>query len=464
MVKKQKAQSKPLKKVPAHQAEAKKAKNQRKSIVGDILRRLGISKGHAGRGMLSMAIHERLQKGYAKEEIAAMLADSEQLKQAQQVEVERLLAIKEENTRKRRNNVALHAYSRLGINDHYPLSDKVMGIVRTLANQDMPTDAIVEQLDEHEVVQKSRRLHREKRAELERLIDDGIEERKKTRVNMADVIAYLKEKERKKFAATMPAQQADENAPLRRKGKPTSMKLAGAASKFGNPRTYDLPNMRSTEQILSERDRARKLRAQQEPVKAPVVEVVPEEVNVVPVVNPVPAIELVPEVAPEPETMQEPKSAPQRESIAVKPEPVPAPVLTLSKRPKREGSEVTVISRPDQTEFSAAVRRNCFDRCVITGARLRQRTEAAHLVEHKTGGADHYTNGLLLRVDLHRLFDAGLLAICPEDLAVYVRADALADDPDLQQYHGKHIAELHHPIDPANLEARWTTFQQLDGV
>lgn len=71
---------------------------------------------------------------------------------------------------------------------------------------------------------------------------------------------------------------------------------------------------------------------------------------------------------------------------------------------KRKGSKTTVETRPDQASFAEAVRNNCYDQCVITGSRLRQRTEAAHLMEHRNGGVDHYTNGLLLRHDIHDLF------------------------------------------------------------
>lgn len=282
------------------------------------------------------------------------------------------------------------------------------------------------------------------------------------RINMADVIAYLAEKNSKKIA--LAAQQEVSSVPRRQ--APRKLTHAGAITvKHENPRVYNIPNMKGADKILSDRDRARKLQAQQEPVKVPVVELVPEllpealpeEVSVVPVV------ELLPEVVAEPEIIQEPQPEPQPEPITVKPEPgqrkEPAPVLMLPKRPKRAGHEVMVISRPDQADFSAAVRRNCFDHCVITGARLRQRTEAAHLTEHSAGGVDHYTNGLLLRVDLHRLFDAGVIAICPETLTVNVEPDALTDDPDLQQYHGKKIAELRRPIDPANLVERWEHFQ-----
>lgn len=97
---------------------------------------------------------------------------------------------------------------------------------------------------------------------------------------------------------------------------------------------------------------------------------------------------------------------------------------------------------------------------MITGASLRRRTEAAHLVEHSAGGLDHWSNGLLLRIDLHRLFDDNVLAICPETLTVHVDPDAQAEDPDLQQYDGHVITGLCRPIDAANLVMRWERYQR----
>jgi hypothetical protein len=139
------------------------------------------------------------------------------------------------------------------------------------------------------------------------------------------------------------------------------------------------------------------------------------------------------------------------------------PVASVTEFPvmtKREGKKAEIITRPNQVEFTETVRLNCFNRCVISGARTRQRTEAAHLVEHCKDGIDHYTNGLLMRVDLHRLFDAGLLAINPETLTVHIDAGVFADDPDLMQFEGKLIADTQRPVNPVYLLARWAEFSQ----
>lgn len=147
-----------------------------------------------------------------------------------------------------------------------------------------------------------------------------------------------------------------------------------------------------------------------------------------------------PEVAPTPESL-EPLSLPVRLPM------------------KRQGAAVQILSRPDQAAFSSSVRLNCCGVCVVTGTKLTQRCQAAHLVEHRHGGVDHYTNGLWMRTDIHALFDAGLCAIDPQTLFLYFSARALAADPDLQLYHGKAIAPTRRAIDRNFLRQRWQEFE-----
>jgi hypothetical protein len=49
--------------------------------------------------------------------------------------------------------------------------------------------------------------------------------------------------------------------------------------------------------------------------------------------------------------------------------------------------------------------------CCITGANAVQVLDAAHIIPVSSKGSDTTKNGLLLRTDLHRLFDAGALGV-----------------------------------------------------
>lgn len=112
--------------------------------------------------------------------------------------------------------------------------------------------------------------------------------------------------------------------------------------------------------------------------------------------------------------------------------------------------------RRTQAQFRNAVALNCFDRCVISGASLI-RCEAAHLLAHARKGGASFKNGLLLRADLHTLFDAGECAIDPQAMTFHFSLDILESDPDLAKYEGRVIHTL-KKIKAENLEDRWTAF------
>lgn len=62
-------------------------------------------------------------------------------------------------------------------------------------------------------------------------------------------------------------------------------------------------------------------------------------------------------------------------------------------------------------------------RCAVSGQGLPVVLEAAHIWEHAASGINHSSNGLLLRADIHILFDEGLLRIHPESLLIEVASE-----------------------------------------
>ncbi|HEX6784992.1 MAG TPA: HNH endonuclease signature motif containing protein, partial [Sphingomicrobium sp.] len=63
-------------------------------------------------------------------------------------------------------------------------------------------------------------------------------------------------------------------------------------------------------------------------------------------------------------------------------------------------------------------------RCAITGCAVVDVLEAAHVTPYLGSLTNHVSNGLLLRTDLHTLFDCGLLVIEPKTRTVVI-AEAL---------------------------------------
>ncbi|WP_181313882.1 HNH endonuclease [Phreatobacter cathodiphilus] len=70
--------------------------------------------------------------------------------------------------------------------------------------------------------------------------------------------------------------------------------------------------------------------------------------------------------------------------------------------------------RPGQAAFRQAVIENYGGKCAVSGTGLPQLLEAAHIQPYVSPLSDHPQNGLCLRVDLHRLFDDGLISVSPE--------------------------------------------------
>lgn len=81
---------------------------------------------------------------------------------------------------------------------------------------------------------------------------------------------------------------------------------------------------------------------------------------------------------------------------------------------EKYGSPVEVRPRLGQSSFRVLVTDAYQRRCAITGESTLMALEAAHIVPYSGEGGHDVRNGLLLRADFHRLFDAGLVSITPE--------------------------------------------------
>lgn len=105
-----------------------------------------------------------------------------------------------------------------------------------------------------------------------------------------------------------------------------------------------------------------------------------------------------------------------------------------------------VETRPEQEAFREAVGEAWGWRCAITGETVREVLEAAHLPGASWRGvANTAEHGILLRADLHRLLDAGLLTI--EAGVVRVRAggygalDGMRVEPPSAKEVGRHTTQ-----------------------
>jgi putative restriction endonuclease len=93
----------------------------------------------------------------------------------------------------------------------------------------------------------------------------------------------------------------------------------------------------------------------------------------------------------------------------------------------REKALAQVARRRGQAAFRAALLEAYGGKCCITGCALKDALEAAHIVPYLGEHSQHIQNGLLLRADIHTLFDLGLLVIT-DGYRVKLSPIALDDD------------------------------------
>lgn len=86
----------------------------------------------------------------------------------------------------------------------------------------------------------------------------------------------------------------------------------------------------------------------------------------------------------------------------------------------RYGAPQVVRPRLGQGAFRALVTEAYERRCVVTGEKTLPVLEAAHVQPYSAGGAHELNNGLLLRSDLHRLYDLGYLTVEPDERRLLV--------------------------------------------
>lgn len=80
----------------------------------------------------------------------------------------------------------------------------------------------------------------------------------------------------------------------------------------------------------------------------------------------------------------------------------------------RYGKPILILPRLGQGTFRIMVTDAYKRRCAITGERTLPALEAAHIKPFADGGSHDPQNGLLLRRDIHALFDGGYVTVTPD--------------------------------------------------
>lgn len=124
----------------------------------------------------------------------------------------------------------------------------------------------------------------------------------------------------------------------------------------------------------------------------------------------------------------------------------------------RYGEPTLVRPRLGQGSFRLLVRDAYERRCAATGEKVLPVLEAAHIRPYEEGGEHRIDNGLLLRSDLHKLFDKGYVTVTPEHrLEVSRRLESeFNNGKEYLALHGRGIVLPQNPADtPAREFLEW---------
>lgn len=99
-----------------------------------------------------------------------------------------------------------------------------------------------------------------------------------------------------------------------------------------------------------------------------------------------------------------------------------------------------IAQRQGQPAFRKALLLAYGGRCAMTGCDAEPALEAAHILPFRGVHTHHVQNGLLLRADLHTLFDRGLIAIDTKDFSIIVATQLQATE-----YRNLHKQRLRMP-------------------
>lgn len=114
----------------------------------------------------------------------------------------------------------------------------------------------------------------------------------------------------------------------------------------------------------------------------------------------------------------------------------------------RYGEPVLVKPRLGQGAFRVLVTDAYDRRCAVSGERTLPILDAAHIRAYGEGGEHEGSNGLLLRTDIHKLFDLGYVTV-DEQRRFVVSRRLKADFDNGKHYYDLHGTELRSPLLPS---------------
>jgi putative restriction endonuclease len=116
-----------------------------------------------------------------------------------------------------------------------------------------------------------------------------------------------------------------------------------------------------------------------------------------------------------------------------------SPFMVEDSEDGRYGSEILTRVRLGQGAFRVLITDIYNRRCAISGERTLPVLEAAHIKPYEKSGPHLISNGLLLRADIHKLFDKGYLTVTDQykiEVSKRIREE-FENGRDYYRYHGQ---------------------------
>ena len=138
--------------------------------------------------------------------------------------------------------------------------------------------------------------------------------------------------------------------------------------------------------------------------------------------------------------------------------PFPVPDESVLVATQKYGKPQIVLPRLGQGAFRMIVADSYLRQCALSSSHILHILEAAHIRPYTTAGGTHSpTNGILLRQDIHTLFDRGYITVTP-DYRVEVSKRIREEFNNGMEYYAMHGKQIHLP----NLEQLRPSKESLD--
>jgi len=105
----------------------------------------------------------------------------------------------------------------------------------------------------------------------------------------------------------------------------------------------------------------------------------------------------------------------------------------------RRRKERDVVIRPGQPEFRKKILQIYQNSCLVSKTKVSEVLQAAHILPYSGEYSNHIQNGLLLRNDIHTLYDDYLLSICPESFQIMLNPKL--EDSEYWKYNEESVLE-----------------------